>query len=98
MPSDATQSHNKQDSITTQHNLHARHKLPFAYLLRALRIFFIALVLFCPKVYLANNIYYISKEIANLQVSRDILEEQNKQLKREREDIEFAFRVLNVTN
>ncbi|MGX3098403.1 hypothetical protein [Helicobacter sp. 23-1046] len=98
MPSDATQSHNKQDSINTQHNLHARHKLPFAYLLSALRIFFIALVLFCPKVYLANNIYYISKEIANLQVSRDILEEQNKQLKREREDIEFAFRVLNVTN
>lgn len=98
MPSDATQSHNKQDSINAQHNLHARHKLPLTYLLSALRIFFIALVLFCPKVYLANNIYYISKEIANLQVSRDILEEQNKQLKREREDIEFAFRVLNVTN
>lgn len=98
MPSDATQSHNKQDSINAQHNLHARHKLSIAYLLSALRIFFIALALFCPKVYLANNIYYISKEIANLQVSRDILEEQNKQLKREREDIEFAFRVLNVTN
>lgn len=99
MSSDMIESQNKSDSTNEQHDTtHIGNKLPFSCLLSALRVFFIALVLFCPKVYLANNIYYISKEIASLQVSRDILEEQNKGLKREREDIEFAFKVLNVTN
>lgn len=96
MPNDIHE--NELDFPNEQNTQPVRNELSFAYLLSALRMFVIALVLFCPKVYLANNIYYISKEISSLQVSRDILEEQNKRLKREREDIEFAFRVLNVTN
>ena len=49
------------------------------------------LVLFFPKIYLANNIYYLSKEIATLQTNKEILNEENKKLRRELEDITFQF-------
>ncbi|MGI0438967.1 hypothetical protein ACRE1S_00280 [Helicobacter himalayensis] len=58
-------------------------------------LFFGVLALFFPKIYLANSIYYLSKEIASLQTTREILSEEYKKLRREREDIEFLFGVLD---
>ncbi len=58
-------------------------------------LFFGVLTLFFPKIYLANSIYYLSKEIASLQTTREILSEEYKKLRREREDIEFLFGVLD---
>ena len=58
-------------------------------------LFFGALALFFPKIYLANSIYYLSKDIASLQTTREILSEEHKKLRREREDIEFLFGVLD---
>lgn len=60
-------------------------------LFMAFCMLFGTLVLFFPKIYLANNIYYLSKEIATLHTNKEILDEENKKLRRELEDITFQF-------
>ncbi|WP_394958421.1 hypothetical protein [uncultured Helicobacter sp.] len=65
------------------------------YLLYGFGMFFVILGLCFPKIYLTNTIYATSKEVLSLQTSREILYEENKKLRRELEDIDFRFRVLD---
>ncbi|WP_395002945.1 hypothetical protein [uncultured Helicobacter sp.] len=65
------------------------------HLLYGLGLFVVIVGLCFPKIYLTNTIYATSKEVLSLQTSREILYEENKKLRRELEDIDFRFRVLD---
>lgn len=57
-----------------------------------LRGFFIIFMIFCvfaPKVYVSNQIYYLSRDIAKTSYHLDLLNEENKNLKQELEDFRF---------
>ena len=66
---------------------------------KALIIVYIALVLslvvFMPKIYLRNNIYYISKEINKLQTQYISLKEERKFLQQQHEDALFKNQIMD---
>lgn len=54
-----------------------------------------AICMLCvPKIYLSNTIYYLSKDIANLQTQYDILLDENRRLKHEIEALRYQFFIL----
>lgn len=53
----------------------------------------IALVLFIPKIYFTNNIYYVSKDINKLYAHYISLKEENKFLAQQLEDMKFKNQV-----
>ena len=60
-----------------------------------LLILTIMLTLFIPKIYLRNNIYYISKDINNLYSHYISLKEENIFLKQQLEDIKFKNQITD---
>jgi cell division protein FtsL len=54
---------------------------------------FISLVLFFPKIYLTNNIYYVSKDINRLYAHYISLKEENKFLAQQLEDMKFKNQI-----
>lgn len=52
-----------------------------------------ALVLFVPKIYLINNIYYTSKDINKLYAHYTSLKEENKFLAQQLEDMKFKNQI-----
>nr|WP_317404402.1 hypothetical protein [uncultured Helicobacter sp.] len=52
------------------------------------------LVACVPKIYLANSIYYLSKDIALLQTQHDMLLDENKRLKHDLESLRYKFIIL----
>ena len=54
---------------------------------------FFALVLFFPKIYFMNNIYYVSKDINKLYAHYISLKEENKFLAQQLEDMKFKNQV-----
>lgn len=55
-----------------------------------------SLIILVPKIYLTNNIYYASRDIAKLQTQKDLLTEENDRLKRELEKIKFKYLMMNL--
>ena len=53
----------------------------------------LALVLFFPKVFLSNNIYYVSKDINKLYAHYISLKEENKFLAQQLEDMKFKNQI-----
>ena len=53
----------------------------------------LALTLFFPKIYLTNNIYYVSKDINKLYGHYISLKEENKFLNQQLEDMKFKNQV-----
>ncbi|RXK07896.1 hypothetical protein [Halarcobacter bivalviorum] len=62
-------------------------------LLFVLGALILALVLFFPKIYLANNIYYVSKDINKLYGHYISLKEENKFLAQQLEDMKFKNQI-----
>lgn len=58
-------------------------------------MFIIAAVLFLPKIYFANNIYYTSKDINKLYAHYVSLSEENKFLAQQLEDMKFKNQVID---
>ena len=56
-------------------------------------ILIFALVIFIPKIYLRNNIYYVSKDINRLYSHYISLKEENKFLKQQLEDAKFKNQI-----
>lgn len=54
---------------------------------------FIGLILFIPKIYFTNNIYYVSKDINKLYAHYISLKEENKFLAQQLEDMKFKNQV-----
>ncbi|QOP69938.1 hypothetical protein [Campylobacter coli] len=69
--------------------------LNFNHLLFAVLFVSFALVLFVPQIYIRNQIYYLSREIATLRVEESVLDEENKDLKRRLEIMRFQNQILD---
>ncbi|GGD34115.1 hypothetical protein GCM10012288_05130 [Malaciobacter pacificus] len=68
---------------------------PKTALLLVLTILIFALVLFIPKIYLRNNIYYVSKDINKLYAHYISLQEENKFLAQQLEDMKFKNQIID---
>lgn len=68
---------------------------PKKALFLAFAMLIFALVVFIPKIYLRNNIYYISKDINKLNAQYISLKEENKFLKQQHEDALFKNQIMD---
>ena len=59
-------------------------------------ILFFILLLFMPQVYLANNIYYASKNINYLKSQKEALRDENGDLQQKLESLKFNFLTLEI--
>lgn len=64
-------------------------EIPFRFVCFVFVMMFIALSLFIPKIYIRNNIYYTSRNLIQLQAQLDSLNEENKHIKKQLENIKF---------
>ena len=69
--------------------------LNFNHLLFAALLVSFALFLFTPQIYIRNQIYYLSREIATLRTEESVLNEENKDLKRKLENMRFQNQILD---
>ena len=69
--------------------------LDFRTLVSAYEALFIALALFLPKIYITNQIYYISREIGDLSGKRDVLLEENRELRLKLERMKYKNQILD---
>ncbi|WP_291951466.1 hypothetical protein [Campylobacter sp.] len=79
------------DGIKTEEN----KNLSLKNLFYAGAILFFTLLVFLPQIYIRNQIYYISRDIADLRSQEWILDEENKELQRQLESIYFQNQVLD---
>ena len=56
---------------------------------------FLVLALFMPKIYLRNNIYYISKDINKLHSQNISLKEENKFLDQQLEKMKYKNQIMD---
>ena len=64
-------------------------------LYRILFLLAISLIIFFPKIYIRNNIYYVSKDINNLNSQFISLKEENRFLKQQHEDALFKNQIMD---
>lgn len=62
----------------------------------AYAILFFMLLVFVPKIYLSNNIYYSSKNINYLQAQKEALRNENSDLQKKLESAKFGFLTLDI--
>lgn len=69
--------------------------LDFKFLLLIYLSLAVAFAIILPKIYIKNQIYYISRSINKLYSNNSILEEENTYLKQKLESIRFKNQVLD---
>lgn len=69
--------------------------LNFNNLLFSMLLIAFACIVFIPQIYIRNNIYYLSREIATLRSQEDVLSEENKELRYELEYMKFQNQILD---
>ncbi|ELP9120308.1 hypothetical protein QTU61_000854 [Campylobacter lari] len=79
------------DSIVSEEN---KNLSPKNLLYAGLMIAF-ALLIFFPQIYIRNQIYYVSRDIADLRSQELVLDEENKELQRQLEALYFQNQVLD---
>jgi len=72
-----------------EHNL-AFYDLVVAYIIIGVILFFTV-----PVIHIKNQTYYISRDIAELRTKKDILDEENKNLRRELELLRYKNEILD---
>lgn len=55
----------------------------------------IALAVFLPKIYITNKIYYTSRDIADLNSKRDVLLEENRELRLRLEQMRYKNQIID---
>ncbi len=68
---------------------------PLKSLIIVLLIFCIAIIIYMPKIYIRNNIYYVSKDINKLYAHYISLQEENKFLAQQLEDMKFKNQIID---
>ena len=101
LPKSRVSEWEKDDLLETfeSHNSSTQNKvngLGLKELKNAGLIILCVLLLCVPKIYLANTIYYLSKDINTLQTQHDTLLDENKRLKHEVESLRYKFLILNT--
>lgn len=74
----------------------AKKQLSFNYVLYVILTLSFILMFAFPKVYIANQIYFKSREIAKLQREDAMLKEQNKLITASVESIKFKNQILDT--
>lgn len=71
-------------------------KLDENFLLYTLLLMALALILAFPKIYIHQQIYFASRDIAKLKGEYDLLQEENKIIKNSVEELRYKKRVLDT--
>lgn len=80
------------------HDEEIQSGLSVRYLIVAYAGFFLALLAFVPKIWLSSSIYYVSRDINNLQTQSDLLKEENRRLQNERENLRYQYLKAQITS
>ncbi|MBV5277666.1 MAG: hypothetical protein J0647_01210 [Campylobacteraceae bacterium] len=70
--------------------------LDFRFLLLVYMVMFVAFLLILPKIYIKNQIYYMSRDISKLYGEYSILKEENRVLKQNLENMRFKNQILDT--
>ena len=70
--------------------------LDFRFLMLVYMVMFVAFLLILPKIYIKNQIYYMSRDINKLYGEYSILKEENRVLKQNLENIRFKNQILDT--
>ncbi|WNY99156.1 hypothetical protein SUSP_001574 [Sulfurospirillum sp. 'SP'] len=70
--------------------------LDFRFLLLVYMAMFVAFLVILPKIYIKNQIYYMSRDISKLYGEYSILKEENRVLKQNLENIRFKNQILDT--
>ncbi|ASC93854.1 hypothetical protein FA592_01495 [Sulfurospirillum diekertiae] len=70
--------------------------LDFRFLLLVYMVMFVAFLIILPKIYIKNQIYYMSRDINKLYGEYSILKEENRVLKQNLENIRFKNQILDT--
>jgi cell division protein FtsL len=70
--------------------------LDFRFLLLVYMAMFVAFLVILPKIYIKNQIYYMSRDINKLYGEYSILKEENRVLKQNLENIRFKNQILDT--
>ncbi len=87
-------SQKERDALFNQEVV--KQGIPLSLLWRVLGVLVIVLVLFAPKIYLTNNIYYTSKSIQKLKTQENLLKEEKHRLELELEKQRFKYTIENM--
>lgn len=72
-----------------------QNNLNFLELLKVYLIISIAFLLILPLISIRNEIYFLSKDINELKTKKDVLIQENSNLKIELEKIKFEHKIIN---
>lgn len=70
--------------------------LDFRFLLLVYMVIFVAFLVILPRIYIKNQIYYMSRDINKLYGEYSILKEENRVLKQNLENIRFKNQILDT--
>ncbi len=70
--------------------------LDFRFLILVYMVIFVAFLLILPKIYIKNQIYYMSRDIHKLYSEYSILSEENRVLKQNLENMRFKNQILDT--
>ena len=70
--------------------------LDFRFLLLVYMAMFVAFLVILPKIYIKNQIYYMSRDISKLYGEYSILKEENRVLKQNLENNRFKNQILDT--
>ena len=76
--------------------LKVEKNLDFRFLLLVYMAMFVAFLVILPKIYIKNQIYYMSRDISKLYGEYSILKEENRVLKQNLENIRFKNQILDT--
>ena len=80
LETDITNSNSEPKEIKTDEKLQKLSWQDIKPLLVVYVLFFLILALFLPKIYIANNIYFLSRKIEKIKMDVLVLEQQNIEL------------------
>ncbi len=76
--------------------LKVEKNLDFRFLILVYMVMFVAFLLILPKIYIKNQIYYMSRDIHKLYSEYSILSEENRVLKQNLENMRFKNQILDT--
>lgn len=87
----------EREELLQLHDLEQGYEtnLNFRTLVMVYLAMLVALVIFLPKIYIANNIYYLSRDVSEISGKRDVLLEENRALRSKLENLRYKNQILN---
>jgi len=76
--------------------IHQKKLLDFNYFLYVILILLFVAMFAFPKIYITEQIYFKSREIAKLKVEYDTLKEEHKRIRASVESIKFKNQILDT--